>query len=201
MKHLIFLFALLVASPAYALNFSAVGAVNMSEPKVAGTEYNSANGFGYGGLIEFGLVPFFAMEIGALSLPRNYEYSTVVPTISTVNVKMRMLQVPVIFKAYLGNIVSVGLGGYWAKYKNAIAYDTTYPSGNTSTSTQTLNQANHSQTDFGLATSLAFYLPLAPGAKILIDGRYTIGVKDNNTGSGTTTYNDMQLLAGLRLGF
>lgn len=199
MKYLLLL--LLISAPAHAMKFSVVGAVNMSEPKVAGMNYNATNAYGYGALMEFGLLPFFGMEIGALSLPRTYEYNHAVPVLGTTEVKMKMLEVPVVFKAYLGNLISLGIGGYWAKYKGHITYEQTTSTGVKSTSTQTLNQANHTNTDYGLVTSLGLYLPLAPLVSVIIDGRYTIGVKDNNTGSGTTNYNDMQLLGGLRLSF
>ncbi|MGZ3695692.1 MAG: outer membrane beta-barrel protein [Bdellovibrionota bacterium] len=206
MKRIIFSSTLLLAllftaSPAHAMRFSLVGAANMSEPKVAGTEYTAANGFGYGGLLEFGIMPFFTMELGALSLPRKYEYGTVVPVAGHTTVRLKMLEVPLVFKAYLGHALSLGVGGYYAKYKGDITYETTDAFGQTSITSKTLAEANHSASDYGLVTSVGLYFPLAPLTRIIVDGRYTLGIKDNNIGAGTTTYNDLQVLAGIRFSF
>ncbi|MGE3260646.1 MAG: outer membrane beta-barrel protein [Bacteriovoracia bacterium] len=193
--------ALISSTPAWAMRFALVGAANMSEPKVAGTEYTAKNGFGYGALLEFGIVPFFTMEMGALKLARNYEYGAVVPTISSTEAKMKMIEFPVVFKAYLGHALSLGIGGYYAKYQGDISYEKTDAFGVKSITSQSLRAANHSESDYGLVTSLGLYFPLAPLTRIMVDGRYTLGIKDNNIGAGTTTYNDLQLLAGIRFSF
>jgi hypothetical protein len=205
MKRILFFLTLLttatMSQSAHAMRFSLVGAANMSEPKVAGTKYTAVNGFGYGALLEFGIMPFFTMELGALSLPRNFEYGQNVPSVAHTTVKMKMLEVPVVFKAYLGHALSVGLGGYYAKYKGDISYESTDAFGQTSVTNKTLSAAGHSASDYGLVTSLGLYIPLAPLTRIILDGRYTIGIKNNNIGAGTTTYNDLQLLAGVRFSF
>jgi hypothetical protein len=60
---------------------------------------------------------------------------------------------------------------------------------------------NQSDTDYGVATSLALTLRFAPLIHILFDGRYLIGLKNTTLAGGDRKFNDMELLAGLQLGF
>jgi hypothetical protein len=198
---LLFSLAFLAPQAAHAMRFSLVGAANMSEPKTAGTTNKASNAFGYGALLEFVPLPFFGFEIGALSLPRKYEYDVTSPAVYTTKVSLKMIEVPLVLKAYLGHAMSVGIGGYWAKYKDSVTYENIYPGGSETMSTKTLSDAGNTATDFGLVTSLGLYFPLAPLTRIIVDGRYTLGVKDNDPGAGTKTYNDIQLLAGIRISF
>lgn len=201
MKAALLILALLTPYSAHAMRFSVVGAANMSEPKTAGTNYKASNGFGYGALLEFVPMPFFGMEMGVLSLPRKYETGVTTPDTYTSKISMKMIEVPLVLKAYLGHAMSIGIGGYWAKYKDSVTYENIYPGGSVTMNTKTLKEAGNSATDYGLVTSLGLYFPIAPLTRIIIDGRYTLGAKDNDLGGGKKTFNDIQLLGGIRVSF
>ncbi len=190
------------APTAQAVKFSAVGALNMSEPKSAGTTYTAKNTYGGGAMLEFGLGPLFGFEIGALSLPRKYEYSTTTAGVtSSVVATQKMLQVPVLFRVYLANVLSLGVGGYYSKFKGN--YETEANTlGIRTTTSSTYSSVGYTDSDYGFVSSIAIYLPLAPLFRIVIDGRYTVGIKDNAIDPATEfKYNDIQALAGFQLGF
>jgi hypothetical protein len=196
---LVLALALLTSTPAFALKLSGVGVADWSTPKVIGSDYKALPSYGLGALLEFRVMPFVGFEIGALSVPRRFEY--VKPnTENKVQYKMKMTQIPVQLKAYLGRSIAFGVGAYYAKFNETGSYDITID-GVTTSGTDTLASQNQSASDYGLVTSLALYFHIAPFTKFLIDARYTMGIKDNNPGVGTTHYNDVQALTGLQFGF
>lgn len=175
MRKILWLLLIFASTPAFAFKLSAVGAVDWSTPNVIGSNYKANPAFGGGALLETSVMPFVGFEIGALSLTRSYEDANKTPT------KRKMMEVPVLLKAYLGHSIAFGAGAYYAKYDQA--------------------GLNQSPTDYGLATNIALYYRVAKFTKLLLDARYTMGIKNNNTGIGTTHYNDVLLLTGLQLGF
>lgn len=198
-----FLFLILLAlfsSNAHALRFSLVGAGNYSEPKVAGIKYNPILDFGGGALLEVGLVPFVGLEFGALYLPRKYSYTTVIPIDTDITVTQKMTQFPVLLRAYLGELLSIGVGGYYAKYTGNIKVD--YRVGPyTSSYTSAYGTQNMTTEDYGFVGSLAFYIPFTPLTRFLLDARYTVSAKDNNPSGAELKFNDIQGLVGLQIGF
>ena len=186
----------LFSTPAHAIKFSLVGAANNSEPKAAGITYDPVLATGGGALLEFGLGPMFGFEMGAIYVPREYEFNSFALRYTY---QQKMVQFPVLLRAYLGGILSLGFGGYYSKYQGDLAIKTKNL-GITTTSSMKYDTAGLTTDDYGFASSLALYLPLAPMTKLLIDGRYNIGVKDNSTAPGELIYNDMQLLVGIQIG-
>ncbi len=191
----------LFAAPANAARFSLVGVANSSEPNEPGTEYSGKAGYGAGLLLEFKLMPLIGFELGALMMPRKYEYSSVVPTSSKTTLSSKVYQFPALLRMHLGRLFSLGVGGYYAKANGDISSDTKSDSGSSS---QSLTYAARSQTstDYGALASLALYMRLAPVTYLTFDGRYAMGMKNNSTAAGgDRKFNDMQLLAGLQFGF
>jgi hypothetical protein len=191
---LILAIGLFTASPAWALKISLLGGANLSKPELTGSyapAYKEKEAFGAGALLEFGMLPAIGLEFGALYLPRKFEYTVTggaTPN-STIVSEFNMMQFPVLLRATLGGVLSIGVGGYYARYPDA---PKVYNSIN--------NELAHSESDYGVATSLALYMPFSPLSRFMIDGRYNIGVKDNMTGIGSLKYTDMQVLVGLQLG-
>lgn len=187
-------------APASALKIAAVGAVSKSQP--SDSAYQPKNAFGGGGLIEFGLGPLFGLEIGALLVPRKYEVTRVTPASETVTTEQKMVEIPLVFRAYLGKVLSLGVGAYYTSYTGNFETSTkNNVTGAITNSSQTYAAAGRSESDYGFVSSLGIYLPLMPLLRIVLDGRYTVGVKDNVTGPGDLKFNDIQVLAGLQLGF
>lgn len=190
------------SAPASAVKLSLVGALNMSEPKSAGTTYTAKNAFGGGAMLEFGLGPVFGFELGALSVPRKYEYaSSTGASMATVVATQKMLQVPVLFRAYLGSLLSLGVGGYYSKFNGNYETETTTLGVRINTS-RTYASAGYTDSDYGFVSSLGIYMPLAPLFRLYFDGRYTVGIKDNSVDPNTEfKFNDIQALAGFQIGF
>lgn len=192
------LFAL-SSAPAWAVKFSLVGGANLTTPEEspAPASYSAEAEFGGGALLEFGLVPSVGIEFGGLYLPR--KFNKAYPTGITEGTTLTMYQFPVVLKAYLADVLSLGIGGYYSKYKNDIRYETK-TLGGTVSSRGTLTAANHTENDYGLVTSLGIYIPFGTMARFMVDGRYNIGVKDNSTTTSELKYNEMQVLVGLQFG-
>lgn len=179
----------LFASPAWAIKLSLVGGANLTTPELspANTNYEAKEAFGGGALLEFGMLPAVGLEFGALYLPRKFEYTVGASTLATS--EFNTVQFPVILRATLGGILSLGVGGYYAYYPDA-------PDVRDSTNAR----LTHDNSDYGVATSVALYMPFSPISRFMIDGRYNIGVKDNLPGSRELKYNDLQVLVGLQFG-
>lgn len=201
MKKYIFLLAIasviLPSNSAWALRASLVGAANYSSPKVIGGTHQAIWDYGWGGLLEFSMVPFVGIEFGALYLPRKYEYSSFS---TTTTITRNMVEFPVLLRAHVGSALSLGIGGYYGKYYENV-HVTTQTGSSTSSYTATYGTQGVSDTDYGFATSIALYIPITPAARLLLDGRYTISAKDNDKGGGDLKFNDIQALAGLQIGF
>lgn len=193
----VFAFAL-SSSPAMAMKFSLVGAANLSTPEAspATVTYSAVPDFGGGALLEFGLVPSVGLEFGGLYLKRNYDKAN---GFSKINTKLTMWQFPVVLKAYLADVLSLGIGGYYSKYKDDVHLETRTAAG-TAFSRSSLSTELQEDSDYGLVTSLGIYIPFGTSARFMVDGRYNIGVKDNSTSSTELKYNDMQVLVGFQFG-
>lgn len=186
----LFLTILFSANPALAAKLSLVGAANLSTLEanfVSAPDYKGKEAFGGGVLLEMGMMPAIGMEFGALYLPRKFEYSSG----ATANrvAELNMLQFPVLLRATLGGVLSLGVGGYYAIYKDRPPVYNSIG-----------NELSHTDSDYGVATSLALYMPFSPISRFMIDGRYNIGVKNNIAGTGELKYTDMQVLVGLQFG-
>lgn len=180
---------LLLPLKSQAFTAAIVGAVTNSTPSAnSGSNYEGKIGLGYGALIEGSLAPGVGLEIDVLSLKRKYE-NLAPPAVTTTQ---DLTEIPLLVRLHMGPFLSVGFGAYYARYTGKIHKGT-----------QEIDYANSSfsKDDFGAATSIGIYFPLLPGLKLLIDGRYTLGVTDNDTSSAELKFNDVLLLAGLRLGF
>ena len=191
----------LSTSAAHAARISLVGVANSSEPREPGVEYTGRPGYGAGLLLEFKFLPLVGLELGALVMPRTYESSTVVPTVTTTKYSAKIYQFPALLRMHLGRVLSFGVGGYYARAAGDITTETKSSAG-TSAQTTTYTARSQTTTDFGALASLALYFRLAPLTHLTFDGRYAMGMKNNSTIAGSDRkFNDMQLLAGLQFGF
>jgi len=199
---IVFLITLISASSAQAARFSLVGVANSSEPNEPGTEYSGRPGYGAGLLVEFRIMPAIGFEMGALYMPRKYEYNTAVPTSTKTTLSGKMYEFPVLLRMHLGRLFSLGVGGYYAKAAGQISGETQTEGAGTTTQVYTYAARNQTETDYGALVSLALYMRMAPLTYFTVDGRYAMGMKNTSTIAGSERkYNDMQLLAGLQFGF
>lgn len=201
MRFIIGLLVCLLALPvanAYAMKLSAVGAMVSSQPAETTQIHDANSSLGAGVLLELGMVPMIGLELGALSISR--KSSQTVGTTTTMT-KKELYEFPVLLRVNLGSMLSFGFGGYYARYQGKIFEEATTGASVTSAE-YAYSDKFATQHDYGLATSLALYFPLAPLAKFMIDGRYTMGLRDNDTRETyQIKYNDYQVLAGLQVGF
>ena len=198
----LFAFGLLAfARPALAARLSLVGVANSSQPTQPGMVYAPATTFGGGALFELRMVPLIGLEFGALYAPRKAAYSTVTPAVANITVTGNGYQFPALLRLHLGRFFSLGVGGYYAKGKGDVTVETEM-NGNKTTQQETYAQLQQSDSDYGIATSLALTTRLAPLTYFLLDGRYLIGLKNTSLAAGgERKFNDMQVLAGLQFGF
>jgi hypothetical protein len=134
-------------------------------------------------------------------LPRKYSSSEAVPTAAKYTYQSNIYEFPLILRMHLGRMLSFGVGGYYAIVKGDIGVASEVGGAKGSTRASYGDSAQ-TTSDFGAVTSLALRFRMLPLIYLLIDGRYTIGMKNNSTAAGgDRKYNDMQLLAGLQLGF
>ena len=165
--------ALFFSLPAQAARLSFVGVANSSQPTQPGTEFTPATAYGGGALLEFRLLPMIGLELGGLYAPRKASYSTVTPVISKVTVTTKVYEFPALLKLHLGHFFAFGVGGYYAKGKGDATVETDIGGAKT-TQNETFAQLQQSDSDYGIATSLALTTRLAPLTYFLLDGRYLI---------------------------
>ncbi len=201
MNHLFILALLTVmgfAPEAHAMKLSAVGAVVSSQPDQTTRVYDPKTTFGAGVLLEMGMLPMIGLEIGALSIKRK---ATLTSGATETTTSKDLYEFPALLRFNLGSSLSFGFGGYYAHYQGKISEET--KTGNAITSAEyNYSDKSATTTDYGLATSVALGFSIGPLTKLLFDGRYTMGLKDNDTqGTNALKYNDFQLLTGLQIGF
>lgn len=190
----------LLPTDSFAFAFSLLGAANYSTPTTNnGGNYKSKAALGYGAGFEFSLLPMVRMEIDAINISRKYENSTT----STLNsYEQKMWEVPLILRLWLGRHLSVGLGAYYAKYTGEVNKNSNPINGGAITNTKIAYAgSSYTKDDYGLLTSIGLYFTLIPGVKIIAEGRYTMGLRDNDTSSAELKFNDVQAITGLRVGF
>lgn len=186
---------------AEAARLAVVGAANFSKPEMT----KSANNYqftekmtlGGGALLSFGSV--VGLEFGALYTPRKSEYTSVLG--SKVEETYNLVQFPVLIRAYLGDFLSLGVGGYYGRYTGDVEYQTTFANGIQTNSTSTYAAANRAEDDYGAVASIGIYIPFSPLTRFVIDGRYLAGMKDQNKGTAEEKFKDVLVLAGFQFGF
>ncbi|RZA03488.1 MAG: hypothetical protein EOP11_16045 [Proteobacteria bacterium] len=189
---------LFLGKPAHAIKFSAVGGGNYSSTETAPTyNYSAKAAVGGGALMEIRLLPSVGLEIGALYLPRKYEISNNGYDYTTTQ---NQIQIPIVLRANLLNIFSLGVGGYVSKYTGKIDTQVTRTGTGPSPINASYGPAQLSTTDYGVVTSIAFYSSVSPLARFVLDARYVIGSKDNDLSFQDKKFRDFQLLAGLQVG-
>ena len=188
----------LTATPAHAVRISLVGAGNYSTPETTpSSDFNPKPAFGGGALLEFGIIPAIGIETGAIWVPRKYEVNNFGYGWTA---EQTMVQVPLVLRARIGNVLSLGVGGYYAKYTGDIEYQNTRIAAVRPVQIP-YGAAALSDDDYGVVTSLAFYSSFGPLARLVFDARYIIGMKDNDLFPGyEKKFKDVQLLLGLQIG-
>jgi len=185
--------AMLAAPAAHALDLAAVGVLNFhnftADPEFSNPP-DSKLGFGFGGLATFSFAPMVGLQVGALYVPQKIEGSNTV-TYNT-------LQIPVAIRVSPIDLISVGVGGYFAAAmgdKTVVDVDTG------AESTATFADDNAEETDIGLLGSVAVKLPVAPLISIVADARYLFGLSEQSTDDTVSIKNrDIQFLVGVNFG-
>ncbi len=186
----------LLSFPAHAIKLSVAGLGNFAKPEGTGNQ-EAKMGKGYGAFLEIGFLPMIGLELGALQLERKYAEKNGAG--AEVTTSFRGNQFPALLRANLG-FISFGLGGYYMKYQNSVTREQNN-NGVITGSTLSYSAAGLTTTDFGLASSLRLTMELAPFFKLFGEGRYNMGLKDNDPGTAETKFTEMTALAGLQVGF
>jgi len=161
----------------------------------------------------FGEISFLgpAIELGVFYTPRNIEYKVdtdvtitgVAASSSTIEASYTYLTVPLLFRYWLLDTISVGAGGYWGtalneKVKSEIA--TTSAGGTTATITNSETDiAEELKSDWGLMLAAGLAYKVAPMIEARLDARYAFGLDNHKVQSSgaTVKFRDIQILAGI----
>ncbi len=187
------LLSLAPANRAEAARLSLVGVANSAQPNVPGTQYSGQTAYGAGALLEMRMVPFIGLEVGGLYAPRKYSFST--GGVNYTN-SYKAYEFPVLLRLHLGRYLSVGGGAYYSRANGGISQTAAGVSQGVSFASQ-----QQSMTDYGGVLSAALTMRLGPLTRLLFDGRYLVGMKNDSLSGGDMKFNDMELLAGLQFGF
>ena len=201
------------------MNFSIVGGVNSSNANLTasavqtsgGTTYSSSSGSGYffGALFTNHFSHLLSLELGII-----YEHDQMGLTVanSAANMSVNLtehfsrLQVPLVLRAHLiPSFFNVGVGGYWSTSIGNVSVDSSNQSIFTSKSTGSFFDLGLLPTDLGAIGSVQITIPLMPMFKILIEGRYLIGLR-NDTNDPVNNYssyktNEWMIAAGPQISF
>ena len=191
----------IVSENAHALvKVRAYGGLNQTDPKSAGMEYGQKSATIYGAALELPLMPFIGLELGAFQSKRSYIQNTLLAETTTT---LQFRNFPVLLRANLGGFLSLGFGAYYGVYTGTASEETKSKLTNlSSTQSRNYKDINIDGSDYGLASALGLYLPIVPMLKLVIEGRYLMGFKNNDTRAGASTkFNDTQGMLGVQIGF
>lgn len=184
-----------------AFEIGGLGVFNFSSPSADsnGSSITSSSrlGFGFGGIINFSLLPSFGsvdlldLEIGVFYLPRKYSQTSAGGT--KTDFSASWLQFPLLVRLNPVPFLTLGAGGYFAfAMSDMNRDDTSVP----------FDQVGLGRTDLGLLASVGLRFPVAPTLNILAEGRYLIGLANlAKNSSDNFKFRDFQLLGGAVLHF
>ena len=196
--------SLLIASGAEAgVAVNLMGGLNFNKnsvtPASATNTVTAKSAVSYGATIEFGLAPMFAIETGILSIGRKNKVD--VAGAGEATISSRGIEIPVMVRFTLLPVLDFGVGGYYGKGNSTFTVSGSTISGYAD-GEHTVDQTQTDLTDYGARASVRAKLPIAPMAKILFDGSYTMGLKDvDKTAATTEKTREYALMAGVSLGF
>jgi hypothetical protein len=195
---LVWLGALLGSAPAWAFRAAVVGVGVQSTPDDNINTYTAETGLGGGATLEFQPAPMWTFEIGALYSERKYKTTNAL-TSTTVTTSGRGLHVPLTLNYWLGKIFFLGAGGYYSRGIGDIRLETT-TAGVTTNSSTSFEAAGSTRHDYGVVGSMGFEIPMGATAALLVNGRITQSILDNDKGPDTLKFRDIQGLVGFRFG-
>ncbi|MBI3544954.1 MAG: outer membrane beta-barrel protein [Deltaproteobacteria bacterium] len=192
--------ALATTTPAWAVTFSLEGLVNQSGPVVNNTNsYTAKLGYGGGAELGFMLGGGFGLDFGALYVQRKFDTVPAAAPGMTIESTQTGIEIPIIARFWLANVISIGGGAYYMSYMGDIARTTT-TGGVSSASNVSYSEAAQSKSDVGLVASIRLDVPLGIMTGFVLDGRYEYGLKNNST-SGDAKFRDMTGIVGIRFGW
>lgn len=190
----------LTSTSARAFDLQPVVGLNLFSPKhavndVASTTYSGKVGVGFGGFINFSLLPGFEVQTGAMYLKNPYSIASAPP----LDVSYSVLHVPVMVRFTALPIVSIGAGPYFNFLMGNVSVTNTVTGTTTEFTTAALNRSSN---DMGIVVGAAADLPLAPMLKLVADVRYYFGLKDQDD-SVVDSFKSggIMFLAGVKFGF
>src|SRR5690606_10684890 len=142
------------------------------------TTYSAKLGIGGGLLFAFPMGAKMGLEVGALYAGRKSEVTS---SGTTAEVCSTGIEVPVLLRFKLGNVVSLGVGGYVHQAMGKLKIKASGVEVESSYSDFGLKSR-----EYGAAASLGFEFPMGKNA-LVVDGRYLLGLNDLSHSSADTT--------------
>ena len=205
--YLIFGLLLIVTSiTSFALEIGALGGVNFLSYKLtegsdlpSGTKISGSSGQGITGGLYFSqsITPLLSLELETLYSQEQTKYTVEYKTISTKSTqKTTHLQVPLLIRVWPTlSLFNIGIGGYWS---SGIGNAKTDKDDGTSLD-QTYTDAGLNRIDYGAIASIQFAPKIAPKIRLVLDGRYLYGTKQqsNDLASMSLKTREIQAVGGI----
>lgn len=163
-----------------------VSGVTITNLTVSG---KSKIGYGAGVLFDASLASVMSVEFGLLFVNRKSESTSSfsvlgVPQTDTSTDSLNYIELPVILRAWLTPMFSLGAGGYYAQGIGS-----------------KFSGSGVTKNDYGAIGSAQLRLPMG-GSAFLLDGRYNYGFKNVNASSVALDlkYREIELLVGVTFG-
>ena len=206
MTFLCALLSALLTTPAFAVSvkLEAIGNQTSVRSDAANETFAAQTGLGGGAELSLPFGSNLSFDIGGLYFQRKYQTTV---TAGTSNGEVQVgtqtaLEIPILFRWWLGRVFSIGVGGYYMKYMGDVGLSTTFAGAASPVkSTLTYADASQSTSDYGATVAVGLDIPLGLTMGLVIDGRYNYGLGNQITGgSSSVKFTDMQALVGLRFG-
>lgn len=230
-----FLWALLIAHfcaplPGFAATYSVFGIGSATtqrdnRPEATPGRRGLTYSYNYGvGLLDWFRWGRFSVETGVLYYQRSSEENLTAPGIirngtlacgigltpnacsATTISSATVLEIPFLFRLSLSKRLSVGIGGYYARYLGKLFQsEVMTPVGTKGTTTNILapySAFNRRTFDAGAAVAVGYDLGIlkpSSNATVFVEGRYEKGLLNNDAGAGfVTKYDSILLFVGIR---
>lgn len=186
-----------MASPKFSF-FGGVDQVSIRKTNITGA-YTGKLGMAGGLGVEFMLGSKVGLELDAIYVQRKWDLTASGITVTTA---ASYVEVPLLLRFWLGQVFSLGAGGYYAQGIGKLKLTS-------SLSSLTLPDASFTSyglksKDYGAVGVAGFNFKLGSSAAFLLEGRYVYGLSEGlqpgPAASASWKFSDIQGFAGLRFG-